>query len=298
MIKEILKEWNVDACPRQIYHSTWSVNDTLVLKEYNDQKTLLRNIQMYKILHKGGIPVPEICPLADEKEFYEKNEKMYMLTTKLKGKNIVNTDQLDEAWFFTFGEILGKLHVTFKECEKTMSFWKNSLLKEMEGWVSRDLDKFAPEYLSKNQIGEAILSLSQVYEELPKQLIHRDVHLGNFLFEGNKFSGYIDFDLSQSNIRIFDVCYFLLGMLIQGDNSRMVEERWLNIMTQVVEGYDSIVDLKAVERQSIPCVMKNIEILFTAYFLGIGNEKLARDSADLFQYVCQNEKKILVTIIS
>ena len=29
-----------------------------------------------------------------------------------------------------------------------------------------------------------------------------------FLFYNNKFSGYIDFDLSQINIRIFDICYF------------------------------------------------------------------------------------------
>lgn len=145
---------------------------------------------------------------------------------------------------------------------------------------------------------EAILSLSQVYEELPKQLIHRDVHLGNFLFEGNKFSGYIDFDLSQSNIRIFDVCYFLLGILVQGDNNPMEAERWFYIISQVVEGYDSIVDLKVVERQSIPCVMKNIELLFTAYFLSVGEEKLARDSVDLYLFVCKNEKKLLQKIIS
>ena len=34
---------------------------------------------------------------------------------------------------------------------------------------------------------------------LPVQLIHRDVHFGNFLFDEGKFSGYIDFDLSQRN---------------------------------------------------------------------------------------------------
>jgi hypothetical protein len=37
--------------------------------------------------------------------------------------------------------------------------------------------------------------------------------------------------------------------------------------------------------------MKNIELLFVAYFLGIGDEKLAKDSADLFSFVKKNEKK-------
>jgi hypothetical protein len=297
MMKEILKEWNVDDCPRQIYHSTWSVKETFVLKEYSDQETLQRNIQMHKILHEAGVPVPEVCPLADGKEFYEKNDKMYMLTTKLKGKNIVDIDQLDESWFFVFGQILAKLHVAFRECEKTMSFWNNSLLEEMEGWVTRNLDIFAPEYLSTNEIAKAIRQLSQVYRELPKQLIHRDVHLGNFLFEDKQFSGYIDFDLSQRNIRVFDICYFLLGLLVQEDNNRVNEERWFSIMSQVIEGYDSLANLKQVERRSVTSVMKNIELLFVAYFLGIGDEKLAKDSADLFLFVCKNEEKILGVVI-
>lgn len=297
MIKEILKEWNIDDCPKQLYHSTWSVKEELVLKEYNDLKNLQRNIQMHKILHKAGVPVPEICPLENGKEFYQINDKMYILTTKLKGKNIVNIDLLEESWFCDFGEILAKLHVAFRECEKTMSFWNNSLLEEMEGWVTRNLDKFKPEYISKNEIENSISQLSQVYRELPKQLIHRDVHLGNFLFEDKKFSGYIDFDFSQSNIRIFDVCYFLLGILMKEDNNRVNVERWFSIISQVIKGYDSIIDLKLVERQSIACVMKNIELLFVAYFLGIGDEKLAKESSDLFHFICNNEEKILEAAI-
>lgn len=296
MIKEILKEWNLDACPSQIYHSTWSVKEAFVLKEYTSQKSLKRNIQMHKILHAAGVPVAKVCPLPNGKEFYEKNNKMYLLTTKLKGKNIVNVD-LDESWFYHFGEILAKLHVAFKECEKVISFWNNSLLEEMEGWVTRELDKFALEYLSQDEIEETIHQLSEVYQELPKQLIHRDVHLGNFLFEDKKFSGYIDFDLSQSNIRIFDICYFLLGLLMQEDNNRLNEERWFSIIGHVIEGYDSLVNLKSFERQSIACVMKNIELLFVAYFLSVGDEKLAKDSADLFQFVCKNEERILDVLI-
>ena len=297
MMKEILKEWHMDEIPKQLYHSAWSVKDEFVLKEYSDQKTLLRNIQMHKILREAGVLVPEVCPLANGKEFYQKNDKMYMLTTKLKGKNIVAMDQLDESWFFDFGQILAKLHAAFRECEKLMSFWNNSLLEEMQGWVTRNLDEFAPEYLATNEIKESIRQLSEIYGELPKQLIHRDVHLGNFLFEDKQFTGYIDFDFSQSNIRIFDICYFLLGILMKEDNNVVNEAFWFRIVSQVIDGYDSLASLKQVERRSITCVMKNIELLFVAYFLGIGDEKLAKDSADLFTFVCKNEKKILDVVI-
>lgn len=297
MMKEILKEWNIDDCPKQIYHSTWSVKETFVLKEYSDKNALQRNIQMHKILRETGVPVPEVCPLIDGKEFFEKNDKMYILTTKLKGKNIIDIDKVDKSWFFNFGQIIAKLHVAFRECEKTMSFWNNSLLEEMEGWVTRNLDEYKPEYISINEITESIRQLSEVYRELPKQLIHRDVHLGNFLFDNMQFSGYIDFDLSQSNIRIFDICYFLLGLLLQEDNNQVDEERWFEILSQVINGYDSLANLKQVERCSVSCVMKNIELLFVAYFLGIGDDKLAKDSADLFRFVSENEEKILDAVM-
>ncbi len=151
-------------------------------------------------------------------------------------------------------------------------------------------------YLSASEIEEAIRQLAEVYRELPKQLIHRDVHLGNFLFEDKQFTGYIDFDLSQSNIRIFDICYFLLGIRTKEDSNRVNQEDWFRIVGQVIEGYDSLIQLEEVERHSFACVMKNIELLFVAYFLGIGDEKQARDSADLYRFVCNNEENIMGAI--
>lgn len=293
MMKEVLKEWSLDTYPEQISHNAWNVNDKYVLKEYGDKDTLKRNIEMFKVLYEAGIPVPKICPLANGMEFCEVDGKMYLLTTKLKGNNVVAIHQCDKAWFYNFGVILAKLHRALKECDKTINFWNNSLLEEMKGWVSENLDKFAPDYLSKDKIDKTIFELSQNYQDLPRQLIHRDVHLGNFLFEERNFSGYIDFDLSQSNIRIFDLCYFLLGFLTAEDHNRLEMDEWYMIVNKVVEGYDSLIPLKKIEKQSIVCVMKSIELLFTAYFLGIGDETLAKKSADLFSLVCRNEEKIL-----
>ena len=45
-------------------------------------------------------------------------------------------------------------------------------------------------------------------------IICRSQVLEGLFFEGD-FSGYIDFDLSQRNIRIFDICYFLTGLLAE-----------------------------------------------------------------------------------
>ena len=69
--------------------------------------------------------------------------------------------------------------------------------------------------LGEEDYTRTVSLLEAVYPSLPKQLIHRDVHFGNFLFFEGSLSGYIDFDLSQRNIRIFDLCYFLSGLLAE-----------------------------------------------------------------------------------
>lgn len=295
-MKEIIKNWTIEGAMEenitQIYHSAWSVGDDYVLKEYTKPANLHRNIQMFQILGKEGVPVPQVVSLGNGADYYEENGKFYLLTTKLKGRNVVEEKNLDEEWFWKFGSVLAKLHLAFRQCEKTMSFWNNSLLEEMEGWVTEELTKTGEEFLAMEQAREAIGQLREVYGDLPKQLIHRDVYLGNFLFVEKEFSGYIDFDLSQSNIRIFDICYFLLGLLLREGANTVEEEFWFQAVRLVVDGYESLILLSEVERASIPCVMKNIELLFVAYFSREKDEVSAQEAARLFLFICKNENKI------
>ncbi len=292
MIENILKQWNIGENIVQLQHNTWSINEDYILKEYTDLNDLKRNIEMLKSLYKLDVPVQKLIKLPDGQDYFEQNNMMYVLTTKMKGKNVTDISSCDNEWFYNFGKILARLHLAFKECEKEINCWDNSLLNEMNGWVIENLLKFSPEYLGHEDIKTSINELSKMYDELPKQLIHRDVHLGNFLFDNGLFSGYIDFDLSQSNIRIFDISYFLVGLLTREDSKKIEKEHWFEIIGQVVKGYDSLSELSKSEKESITYVMKNIELLFTAYFLGADNEKLAKSAAELFLYVKNNEKKI------
>lgn len=98
------------------------------------------------------------------------------------------------------GEILGRLHLAFRKCEERLELWDNSLLDEMNGWVAERLSR--EKWLDEETFRSAVGNLQDGYDRLPRQLIHRDVHFGNFLFDHGEFSGYIDFDLSQKNIRI------------------------------------------------------------------------------------------------
>ncbi|MBN2794416.1 MAG: phosphotransferase [Clostridia bacterium] len=288
-MKRLCDIWGVQGEIKQLTQTTWAIGSLYVIKIYEDKTALVRNVEMLKILHQEEVPVPEIVPVKDM-DYYEDQNRFYLMTTHLKGKGINEIDSLNDKWFYTFGEILAKLHQAFLVCQETMSYWNNSLLEEMKGWVSDQLTHIESFEVKKDEVHDTTKRLEKYYHLLPKQLIHRDVHLGNFIFENQTFSGYIDFDLSQSNIRIFDICYFLLGLLCEGNYYQLHEDRWFKITNEVIKGYHALMPLSGSEIKAMKPVMESIELLFGAYFLSMGDEKMAEDAFKLYKFIYKKEQ--------
>lgn len=192
---------------------------------------------------------------------------------------------------YKMGRAIAQLHKAFIECEKEIEFWDNSLLQEMKGWVRKNLANHAWQIIEKEDYDKTVELLENIYDCLPKQLIHRDVHFGNFLFCEGALSGYIDFDLSQKNIRIFDICYFLTGLLAEETDNAFTQNEWIESFRSAVAGYESIIRLSTEEKRAFPCVMKCIEILCAAYFIGLKDKKHAYDAYHVFRFIqsCEND---------
>lgn len=152
----------------------------------------------------------------------------------------------------------------------------------MEGWIKQALQENAWEPVSDQEYLSVTNQLGSRYGSLPRQLIHRDVHFGNFLFLNGELSGYIDFDLSQRNIRIFDLGYFLAGLLTRESGTKLEEDEWLRIVSDAISGYESVSELKREEKEALVSVMESIEILFAAYFIRTEDRICAEDAADIF----------------
>ena len=266
-IKQIIYEWDIEEkVVKQIYDSAWQIGEDFVLKTYKDVNMLQRNIKILTILEDMEIPVGGIVLTKDKKTYAKDNEYYYILTNKLSGSNITNIHN-DTAIALEMGRVLARLHNAFKECETQDEFGDNSLLKEMNGWIKSVFVKNSWKYIDESEYDILIGRLEKLYDKLPVQLIHRDVHLGNFLFDNGKFSGYIDFDLSQRNIRIFDLCYFMLGLLSEEEVLDISEKQWFDILTNFFTGYEQENELLQEEKQAVPYVMEAIELLFVAWFV-------------------------------
>lgn len=298
-IEKILEEWVQDAWElkkkeyeiRQIFPSAWEVGELGIIKVYSNRNALERNIKILRALHTLGIPVPEIVMTKNEAYYASDGIYAYILTKKLLGKPVSGTCSKDMA--YQMGQTIGRLHTAFQKCEDQFEVWENSLLDELCGWVERELEGNGWEVIGKEEFFQTAESLRQIYSDLPVQLIHRDVHFGNFLFDEGQFSGYIDFDLSQKNIRIFDICYFLAGILAEETEISVENSReWLEIVHQTVCGYESQVSLTEGEKQAVPYVMESIELLFAAYFIRIKDLRCANDAGRVFRLIQKQEKEI------
>ena len=104
------------------------------------------------------------------------------------------------------GKVIARLHNAFRICQDKISVYDNNFYKEIDGWVSQTFRDKNITSVPTEILEECVSKLKNIYPKLPRQLIHRDTHMENMLFENNILTGYIDFDLSQINARIFDLC--------------------------------------------------------------------------------------------
>lgn len=291
-ISKILFHWGLQNSEvTQIYDTAWQVGDSYVLKVYQNIGMLERNLKILHILDGMNVPVGKLVPTFDNKQYVASDDAFYFITEKLPGNNIIKIEN-NVNIALSMGEIIADLHIALKKCEGVDVFWNNSMLEEMNGWVKNNFESSEWKYIDKEEYEKIVSQLEAVYDKLPIQLIHRDVHFGNFLFANGKFSGYIDFDLSQRNIRIFDLCYFLLGLLSEEAKMGITEELWFEFVKNVFIGYQTKQELSEAEKKAIPYVMECIELLFVAYYESINDVCCAQNAYQLFEFVKKQENRI------
>ena len=291
-IKTLLSNWGLkNEGIKQIYSTTWQIGDGYVLKSYNEPESLARNILINQQLDSMSVPVGKLLQTNKGEQYIEDEGKYFFISQKLQGSNIINLKFANKTAEM-MGEIIANLHIAFKSFENKIEIWDNSLMDEMNGWAKESFEKSNWKNISRKDYCDIINNLEQLYSKLPAQLIHRDVHFGNFLFYNGGFSGYIDFDLSQKNIRIFDVCYFVLSVLSEKEKFEITEEKWFDFVGNVFAGYNKILKLTCEEKQAAVYVMECIELLFLAYFEGQDDSALAKNTYNIFKFINTNEQRI------
>lgn len=293
---QILTNWGIlNESVKQIYSSAWEIGDKYILKTGTNFDWLKSNLSLIKVLADFNIPVASIIKTIDGADYIIKDDTYYFLSKKIKGEHIKDIYGEDyKELSLLIGQVISRLHIGFQKCQEILPCRDNNFYEEITGWVLNTIKDKEVITIPKHILNECISELKAVYPKLPRQLIHRDIHLNNMLFENKALTGYIDFDLSQIDARIFDLCYMTLSFLIDNINDDSKTTKWFEIAHNIVEGYSMNIPLTQEEKKAIPIIMMTIEVLFVAYFTNENNKECADGAAEILIWLWNNKERIIL----
>ena len=265
----ILKHWNLEGetITDIYYEGTGNRNDSAcyvgekyVLKFTANLGKLKKHIEVSKALHSIGLLSAVPIPTPDGLEYISDGEVYFYLTRRLPGTQMVSHSFGDGDARFV-GEMIGQLHLALSKMEDCVS--EADLLATVRDWAlpqarrALDLtDNFCKEYLN---------IFAALYPKLPRQIIHRDPNPGNIICSDDQW-GFIDFELAERNVRIYDPCYAATAVL--SETFGHSNGQWLGIYRDIICGYDSVANLTDEERKAVPYVILANQFVCVAWFAG------------------------------
>ena len=268
---KLLCYWNLEKEPiTDIYYENTGVrNDNayyvgrdFVLKFTPNFKELENHIEVSHSIESVGLLSAIPVPTIDGSEYIQEDGMYFYLTKRIPGNQLMSINFYSGENFENarlVGEIIGQLHIVLSQTDaciqdsnllETVTVWALPRAKEI---LELDED-FCRNYLSTFQ---------ELYSQLPRQIIHRDPNPGNIICSDTHW-GFIDFDLSEQNIRIYDPCYAATAILSEtfGQN----DAKWLEIYRNIIYGYDSAVHITREEQIAIPYVILANQFVCVASF--------------------------------
>ena len=265
----ILKHWNLDSeiITDIYYEGTGNKNDSacyvgeeFVLKYTANLGKLKNHMDVSKAIESIGLLAAVLVETADGQEYVQDGELYFYLTKRLPGKQMVSHSFGEGDGRFV-GEIIGQLHLALSKVDACIS--DADLLSTVRDWALPKAkeaislpDGFCKEYLK---------TFAALYPKLPRQIIHRDPNPGNIICADDQW-GFIDFDLSERNVRIYDPCYAATAVLSECFGKD--DEKWLEMYRNIICGYDSVAHLTDDERKAVPYVILANQLVCVAWFAG------------------------------
>ena len=264
---QILEHWDLqrETITDIYYEGTGNKNDNayyvgenFVLKHTVHLGKLKKHIELSKALASIGLLSAVPVLTKDGREYVQDGERCFYLTRRLPGKELLSKHIGKEESHFV-GRIIGQLHLALQQIDDCVS--EADLPVTVGEWalpkakaILNLSDSFCKEYLD---------TFTALYPFLPKQIIHRDPNPGNIICAGNQW-GFIDFELAERNVRIYDPCYAATAVL--SETFGQDNDVWIEIYREIIRGYDSVIHITEQESKAIPYVVLANQFICVAWF--------------------------------
>ena len=288
-MKEILQAFGFEtsATIHQTHARAWLIDGSYVLKKNDSQKEVERALKLNRFLRTENVLVATYLDTLSGKPYVSTEDSIYTLMRKIDGKHIdpFNGDYINIAK--CLGIEVARLHKALKKFRRMHGISKCNLINDLNGWILKEIK--AKNISVPLEIIESCLSFKSTYHSLPRQLIHRDIHFGNMLFDNCKLTGFLDFDISQENVRMFDIVYFFCGMLVGKYNDNVFVAKWREFVQAFLSGYHAENELLENEVAAIYHLALAIELLFVSFFSTTGQADLVSSCIDMTKWIYLNK---------
>ena len=297
LITEILSNWDLQdqKVSDIVFPETGEISDTskfvgddYVIKYTANLGNTKKAIEIAGALNNVGLSAPTVIPTKDGREYVQEGELYFTLSRKIDGERVMAgklylDDYEKKARFI--GEIIGWLDKALSTVD--MATDEVDTYDAVKSWA---LPKVSSEFGLDDDFTKTFLEgFERLYKSIPRQVIHRDPNPSNIIVAEDKW-GFIDFELSERNVRIFDPCYAATAILSEtfedGNSDKFM--KWISVLKEMIAGYDSVVKLTEEEKQAVPYIILANQFISTAYFadkdryegLYATNKKMTRSIID------------------
>jgi len=187
-----------------------------------------------------------------------------------------------------FGRAIALLHECFRQTGDARESPRMDLIEHVDEWALPIIRRAEPAVNSQaveRAWQKARSELEPIYCDLPQQLIHRDAHTSNMLFDGAELTGFLDFEMTRRGPRVFDVCYCASGILDEGFEDPSKAQDWLGLLRALINGYEEGSLLTIPEHAAVPGILVAIELLFIAYWVDVGYGDAAAKTTRLLRWL-------------
>ncbi|WP_312701511.1 helix-turn-helix domain-containing protein [Sedimentibacter sp.] len=277
--------------------NVWLVGEDYILKT-GSRESILTNMKVAKALAAQGFAASTPIPAKSGDEYLDRDQ-IIVLTRGIKGNPLSKSDRFGESrreFGKKYGESIARLHRALNVIESEIQPYEQNLYTHVTEWALPEVRKQNIQFnmgLPDTFFEDYITNFCILSDKLPKQLIHRDPNPSNILFDDDEVTGFIDFDLSEHNVRLWDPCYCATGILSEWRGVDDIYIKWPDVLEGIIRGYNNVNPLTTEEKQAIFYVICSIQMICAAYFESTDKYKeLAGPSREMLKFIQKNEVHI------
>ena len=273
----------------EIRWQVWKIGDGLFLKT-NERSKMVANIRIAKAIAQEGLASEFLpIPTKDGKDYVD-GENIYMLTKKV-GEPLItgplSTAELESLEYndhrkeapYKLGQAIAKLHRAMKTVQDDVQPWEGNLFqqgKDAIPAIQKNETDISSEFFADYE------NFGRLYEKLPKQLIHGVLNGDTPVYANGEvvgFKGYETYNLSSP--RIYDITWGA------GEINTQPIEDYLQVLSQMLKGYDSVSPLLPEEKESV------YYVICATYLRGYGFGDLNDRNRRALAWLAVNKAKFL-----